>query len=58
MKGEEYEKGLKDKREIFILSMRYHVFGAQSMTKKEMKSLKKAGIIKLAKSRFAQILEE
>ena len=57
MKGEEYENEKKRKQEIFITSMRYYVFGAESLSKKELKMLKDAGVIKRKKSRFQQIIE-
>ena len=37
--------------------MRYYVFGVQSLSKKDVKMLKKAGVIKKATSRFAQMME-
>ena len=57
MKGEEYENEKKRKQELFITSMRYYVFGAESLSKKELKMLKHAGVIKRKKSRFQQIIE-
>lgn len=52
MKGEEYENEKKRKQELFITSMRYYVFGATSLNKKEIKLLKESGIIKRRLSRF------
>ena len=57
MKGEEYESEKKRKQELFITSMRYYVFGAESLNKKELKMLKHAGVIRRRKSRFQQIIE-
>ena len=37
--------------------MRYYVFGAEQLTKKEIKMLKQAGIIRRKVSRFAQMTE-
>jgi hypothetical protein len=35
-KGEEYEKAKKIKQGIFILKMKYFVFGVESLTHKEV----------------------
>ena len=55
MKGEEYENEKKRKQELFITSMRYYVFGAAELTRKEIKLLKDSGIIKRRLSRFPQM---
>lgn len=58
MKGEEFENEKKRKQELFITSMRYYVFGAESLNRKEIKMLKEAGIIRRSKSRFSQLVHE
>ena len=58
MKGEEFENEKKIKQELFITSMRYYVFGAESLNKKEIKMLKVAGIIRRSKSRFQQLMQD
>lgn len=55
MKGEEYENDKKRKQELFITSMRYYVFGAVDLSKKDIKLLKDSGIIKRRLSRFPQM---
>lgn len=55
MKGEEYENEKKRKQELFITSMRYYVFGAVDLSRKDIKLLKDSGIIKRRLSRFPQM---
>ena len=57
MKGEEYEAEKIEKQELFLTSMRYYVFGAESLNKKEIKMLKRAGVIKRPMSNFAHLKE-
>ena len=46
MKGEQYEADRKEKQELLILKMRYLVWGAETLTKKEYERLEQAGEIK------------
>ena len=46
MKGEDYEAEKKEKQEIFLTSMKFYVWGVESLTKKEVKLLKNEGVIK------------
>ena len=46
MKGEEYELRVKQKRETFLISMKYYVWGKEALTKKEVRLLHTEGIIK------------
>ena len=55
MKGEEYENEKKRKQELFITSMRYYVFGAVDLSRKDIKLLKDSGIIKRRLSKFPQM---
>ena len=57
MKGEEYESTKKEKQEIFLTSMKFYVWGIESLCKKEVKMLKREGIIKPTKQ-FAQEMED
>lgn len=58
MKGEDYEKAKKEKQDMFLLTMKYHVWGIESLTKKEIRILKKEGVIKVRKSRFSREVDE
>ena len=48
MKGEDYEKSKKEKQDLFLMKMKYHVNNddPECLTKKELKALLKAKAIK------------
>lgn len=45
-KGADYEIRVKQERDLFLLKMKYFVFGEESLSKKERKHLKTIGVIK------------
>lgn len=56
-KGKTYEKERKIKHDLFMLKMKYMVWGIESLTNKEIRKLKRAGIIKpVRKSRFSSVV--
>ena len=51
-KGEAYEEERREKNELFVLKMKYMVWGPEILTKKEFEKLQKSGAIKPTKKRL------